>query len=241
MSDLNDGPSARQVRFWNSPATASWVTLQERLDAFFMPLAQAALDHAQPAPGEHVIDVGCGCGATTLALAERVGASGNVHGVDISRPMLGRARQRVDANGPPQVTLTLADAGTHDFPPGSVDLIFSRLGVMFFGDPIAAFANLRRALKPTGRMVFACLQAPANPFTMTAVHAARPLLPPGTIPVPGPDEPGMFSFAEPARVQRILKAAGFAAIALLPHHERMWLAGAGEAAKAAASRSSSGH
>ncbi|HXP06527.1 MAG TPA: class I SAM-dependent methyltransferase [Stellaceae bacterium] len=230
-----DGPNARQVQYWNSPATAPWVTLQDRLDALFAPLARAALDLAQPSPGEHVLDAGCGCGATVLELARRVGVTGHVTGVDISAPMLARARSRVNEEGLSQVTLTLADAATHDFAPKTLDLVFSRLGIMFFADPAAAFVNLRAALKPTGRLVFACIRTPAeNPFTMTAVQAARPLLPPDALPAAGPEEPGMFSFADPARARRILEAAGFHDIVLTPHDLAMRLAGPGGAAEAAA-------
>jgi SAM-dependent methyltransferase len=170
-----------------------------------------------------------------LELARRVGATGHVTGVDISAPMLARAQSRVKEEGLSQVTLTLADAATHDFAPGTFDLVFSRLGIMFFADPAAAFTNLRAALKPAGRLVVACIRTPAeNPFTMTAVQAARPLLPPDTLPAAGPEEPGMSSFADPARVRRILEAAGFHDIVLTPHDLVMRLAGPGGAAKAAA-------
>ena len=230
-----DGPNARQAEFWNSPATAPWVTIQERLDAHFAPLARATLDVALPAAGEHVLDVGCGCGATVLELARHVGATGHVAGVDISAPMLDRARSRVEAAGLSHVTLTLADAATHSFEPAGFDLVFSRLGVMFFADPAAAFANLRAALKPTGRLVMACIRTQAeNPQTVTAVQAARPLLPPGALPAAGPEEPGMFSLANPARVRRVLETAGFRDIVLTPHDEAMKLAGPGGAAEAAA-------
>lgn len=231
-----EGLNARQAQYWNSAATAGrWVTLQDRLDAFFAPLAHAALDPAQPVTGEHVLDVGCGCGATVLELARRVGATGHVTGVDISAPMLARARARVEEEGFPQVTLTLADAATHHFAPETLDLVFSRLGIMFFADPVAAFANLRAALKPIGRLVVACIRTPTeNPFTMTAVNAARALLPPGALVTAGPEEPGMFSFADPARVRRILEAAGFHDIVLSSHDLALRLAGPGGAAEAAA-------
>lgn len=161
-------------------------------------------------------------------LAQRVGAAGHVEGVDISAPMLARAAERVAAAGLAHVTLTVADAATRGFTPGTLDLVCSRLGVMFFGDPVAAFANLRRALKPEGRMVFLCCRAAVeNAYITTAVQAARPLLPPGTAPVPGPGEPGMFSLADPARIRHILAAAGFRDVDLQPYDEAMMLAGPG--------------
>lgn len=229
------GPEAPQARYWNSPATAHWVTLQERLDALFAPLSRAAIDHARPLPGEHVLDVGCGCGATVLELARRVGLAGSVTGVDVSAHMLARAKERISAEGLSQVTLTLADAATQPFMPGSIDLVFSRLGIMFFSDPVAAFANLRRALKLSGRVVLACPRTPAeNQYITAAVQAARPLLPPGALPTSAPDEPGMFSFADPGRVRRILEGAGFREVSLQPYDELMHLGGPGGAADAAA-------
>lgn len=130
-------------------------------------------------PGEAALDVGCGCGATVLELTRRVGPSGRVHGVDISAQMLGRARERVAAGGFANVALTLADAAAHAFPPRGFDLVFSHLGVMFFGAPVSAFANLRHALKPSGRMVFVCCRTPAeNRYITTAVQAARLRRPP---------------------------------------------------------------
>jgi SAM-dependent methyltransferase len=230
-----DSADARQVRYWNSPATAPWVTWQERLDEMFAPLTNAAMDLAKPAPGEQVLDVGCGCGATVLELARRVGIAGRVRGIDISAPMLARAENRVTAAEITGVTLTLADAATYAFEPASLDLVFSRVGVMFFGDPIGAFGNLRRALKPSGRMVFLCCRSAAeNRYITTAVQAAQPLLPPGATPIPGPEEPGMFSLADPARVRRILGAAGFRDVDLQPLDQRMRLAGPGGAADGAA-------
>jgi len=138
------------------------------------------------------------------------------------------------AEGLSQVELKLADAETCAFAPESVDLVFSRLGIMFFSNPVAAFTNLRVALKSSGRMVLACPRTAAeNRYISAAVQAAQPLLPPGAIPVSKPDEPGMFSFADPDRVRRILKAAGFHDVALLPRDEFMRVGGPGGAADAA--------
>lgn len=210
-------PALPQAEYWNGPASMLWVELQERLDVLFAPLTSVALDAARPQPGERVLDVGCGCGATVLELARRVGPQGKVTGVDVSVPMLARARQRVDAAGLANVTLTVADAGAHAFVPASVDLVFSRLGSMFFGDPVAAFANLRDALRPGGRIVLVCPRAAAqNRYISEAVQAARPLLPAGALVAQRPDEPGMFSLADPERVRRILGAAGIDDVALQP-------------------------
>ncbi|MHC2623024.1 SAM-dependent methyltransferase [Bradyrhizobium huanghuaihaiense] len=230
----DDGPNARMVRYWNSSATAPWVTLQDRLDALLGPAGDAAIREANPKSAEHVLDVGCGCGGSTLEFARLVGKLGHVTGVDISDQMLARARERVVEKGFAQVTLAVADAGSFAFEPAGFDHIYSRLGIMFFGAPVAAFDNLRSALKTSGRMTFLCCRTAAeNTYISTAVQAARPLLPNDAVPIPGPDEPGMFSLANPSRVQDILGRAGFRQIELRRHDERMRLGGPGEAIEAA--------
>ena len=174
----------------------------------FHQLTQVALEHAAPQPGERAIDIGCGCGATVLELASRVGPGGHVLGVDLSEPMLGLARQRTAAAGHTQVMLKQADVTSYGFAPHSFDLGFSRFGVMFFDNPVAAFANLHGALKPAGRLVFACFRSMAeNPWVLEPLKTVQQLLPPST--PPGPDEPGQFAFADPDRVHQILQAAGF--------------------------------
>jgi SAM-dependent methyltransferase len=208
MTGAQSTPNARQVEYWNSPAAQTWVRLQTRLDQLFHQLTQVALEHAAPQPGERAIDIGCGCGATVLELASRVGPGGHVLGVDLSEPMLGLARQRTAAAGHTQVMLKQADVTSYGFAPHSFDLGFSRFGVMFFDNPVAAFANLHGALKPAGRLVFACFRSMAeNPWVLEPLKTVQQLLPPST--PPGPDEPGQFAFADPDRVHQILQAAGF--------------------------------
>jgi SAM-dependent methyltransferase len=168
------------------------------------------LARARIAPGERVIDVGCGGGATTLAIAAQVGAAGGVVGVDVSALMIARARERASA-----ATFVLADAGSHDFTPGWANLLFSRFGVMFFADPVLSFANLRKGLARGGRVVFACWrEAARNPWQMIALKAACKHVP--RLPEVDPEAPGPFSFADERRVRRILSEAGFDKIALTP-------------------------
>jgi SAM-dependent methyltransferase len=232
MSDTGTGPNAAQIAYWNSEAGPRWVAVQERMDAMLAPLLNAALDCARPAAGESVLDIGCGCGATLLELAGRVGPSGSVVGVDVSAPMLGRARERVQANALTQVRLTLADAAMHEFERGAFDLAFSRFGVMFFDDPIAAFANIRTALAATGRLVFACWAPPQdNPWLLVPLAAARPHLPPQ--PEADPNAPGPFAFADPDRVRGILTGAGYAAVDIARHDAAMRICGPGEVEQAA--------
>lgn len=225
MSSPTDAssPNAEQVRYWNEVAGPKWVKLQNRLDEMIGPLGAAAIDRAAPRPGERVLDVGCGCGATALELRDRVGERGEVLGVDLSEPMLALAQSRVSGPG---VRFEKADAQTEPLPKGHFDLVFSRFGVMFFADPVAAFANLRRALQPSGRLAFLCWQPPTrNPWVMvplTAIADVVPLQPP-----PPPDAPGPFSFGDPARVERILADAGFREVAIEALEQPMWLGGRG--------------
>jgi ubiquinone/menaquinone biosynthesis C-methylase UbiE len=210
---VSSGPITDQIAYWNDEAGAYWVARQEAQDVTLAPVGQAAFDRAGIRPGESVIDIGCGCGATTVELARRVGPAGRVLGIDVSRPMLARARERTKAMA--NVALVEADATTHPFERGQADLLFSRLGVMFFADPPKAFANLRSALKPDGRLAFACFRAPQlHPFFTTALRAATEFVPPP--PKLEPGAPGPFAFADEAHVRRILDAAGFKDVKLEP-------------------------
>jgi SAM-dependent methyltransferase len=203
------GPNAEQIEYWNKQAGPKWVAEGAQMDTLLAPLGLAALERAAPRAGERVIDVGCGLGQTSLQLAARVGPTGAVLGIDISTPMLERARERARAENAAHARFENADAQTHAFAPASFDLVFSRFGVMFFADPVAAFANLARALRPGGRVTFVCWQALAqnpwmrDPLAALAKHVTLP-------PPAAPDAPGPFAFADAARVRGILERAGFA-------------------------------
>ena len=160
-------------------------------------------------PGERVIDVGCGSGATAIAFARKVAPSGRVLGVDVSGPMLERARQAAPKELP--IDFVLADATVYPFEPASFDVLASRFGVMFFADPALSFANMRKALRPSGRLTFACWREPReNPFFMAPLAAAYKHVP--KLPQQGPEDPGPFAFASEPRVRRILDAAGFTGV-----------------------------
>jgi len=212
--------NAAQIDYWNATAGLTWAEMQGQLDRQIEPLGLRAMEGFNPQAGETVLDIGCGCGQTTVALAERVGASGAVTsgavtGIDISRPMLDVARARptpADAVKPRFIEI---DAQTGDLGEGVFDGAFSRFGVMFFADPVAAFANIGRSLKPKGRLTFVCWRPFAENLWMRApVEAAAPLLP--AMAPPDPDAPGPFAFADPVKVWDILAAAGFAAIEIRP-------------------------
>lgn len=210
--------AAEQAALWNGPGGQNWLKAQARLDHLMAGITREALALANAQPGEMAIDVGCGPGTTTAALASAVGPEGHVLGVDISQVLIDAALTR----RLPNATFVVADAGTHPFEAGSADLIFSRFGVMFFADPVAAFVNLRRALKPSGRLAFVCWRSALdNPWSLTPVRAAAPFL---TLPPrPDPEEPGQFAFGDRARVERILKGAGFAGLAIEPLDVEIWM------------------
>lgn len=212
MSTITSGPNAEQIQHWNEIAGPKWVALQSLIDDQIGPLGELAMDRAAMGPGERVLDVGCGCGDTTLAIARRVGTEGNVTGVDISGVMLERARQVACEAGVVHARFEQADAQTHCFDSDSFDVVFSRFGVMFFAQPEEAFANFRRGMRARGRLAFVCWQAlPENPWMFVPLMAALPLLPP--IPLPAPDAPGPFALADRERVRGILERAGFADVA----------------------------
>ena len=204
-----DARNTDQIAFWNGSGGKRWVDRQEPWDVVLAPVTALALERAAVRPKERVVDIGCGCGATAIALGERVGKEGRVLGVDVSAPMLARARERLPRDLP--IELVEADATTYPFPAGAFDLLFSRFGVMFFAEPARSFANLRRALRPGGRLAFVCFRAPQdNPWMMLPLNAAYQHVPP--LPKLGPDDPGPFSFASEARLRRILDAAGFRSV-----------------------------
>jgi SAM-dependent methyltransferase len=209
-----------QIAYWNAEGGATWAALQEHMDAQLEPLGLQAMQALAPAPGERILDIGCGSGQTSLAWGQAVAASGAVVGLDISRPLLDLARRRAAKSGAANVAFVEADAQTYAFEPAAFDAVFSRFGVMFFADPPAAFANIRRALKQAGRLAFVCWRTPAENMFMTLPHAAAAShLPPAPPPTPG--APGPFAFADPARVRGILSSAGFRDIDLTPHDRKI--------------------
>jgi SAM-dependent methyltransferase len=200
-----------QIDYWNSPAADRWVRHQEKLDGALDPFGLAALAALAPAAGDTVIDVGCGAGTTVLQLAERVGHSGRVIGVDPSRPLLARARERT--RHLPNVTLVEADAASHSLPEPCQGL-FSRFGVMFFADPVLAFTSLRAALVPEGRLAFVCWQSlEDNPWSHVPLRVAQAVVPSAPL-VLDPNAPGPFAFASSTRVTEVLRAAGYERIAI---------------------------
>ena len=204
-------PNADQLEQWAREGE-QWVAEADRYDAMLESFGAAVLASASLSPGERVADVGCGNGALTLDAARRVGPNGRALGIDISTPMLDLARRRAKEAGVGNVEFIEADAQVQPFGGGSTDAIVSRFGVMFFDDPEAAFANFASALRPRGRITFACWQELFQnqwmliPGAAAAQHVGLPQMEPGA--------PGPFALADPDRVEHLLASAGFQDISL---------------------------
>jgi SAM-dependent methyltransferase len=206
---MANGPNAQQIEYWNEVSGPRWVEMGDVIDAQIAPLGEAAMDRAGLETGHRVLDIGCGCGQTTLGLAARVGDPGSVLGLDISGPMLARAADRAREEGVSNARFEQADAQTFDFGGDKFDRLFSRFGVMFFASPGDAFTNLRTALRPGGRLTFVCWQKlDLNPWMHLPILAAAKHLPPAG-PPPEPNAPGPFAFADANRVRDMLRDSGF--------------------------------
>jgi len=215
-----------QAEHWNTgDGVAHWITNQARYDRMHAPFTALILDAAALRPGADVLDVGCGCGGTTLAAA-RLAAPGRAVGLDLSGPMLARAGADADAAGLANVVFQQGDAQVYPLEPGAFGTVISRFGVMFFADPVAAFANIRTATRSGGRLVFACWQPmAANQWMLVPGAALAEHLP---LPDPGPaDGPGMFAFADPGRLRPILAAAGWGDIEITSEHASILVGGGG--------------
>jgi len=203
--------NSEQIAEWNGALGQRWVAMQREIDRIVVPFGDAALKAAAPQPGERVIDVGCGCGDTSIEMARIVGEAGVVLGIDVSQPMLEVARSRGALANCAHLAFRDGDASEAALP-ANTDLLFSRFGVMFFSQPSRAFSHLRKSLRKGGRCVFVCWRAPRdNVWAMTPLSAARAAM--GVTPTPAdPDAPGPFAFADEERLRAILLDAGFGAI-----------------------------
>ena len=207
------GGNAEQIKFWNEVGGPRWVRDQLALDAMLEPLGRIAIEALAIAGGERVLDVGCGCGATSIELARHVGQRGEVVGVDITAAMLDRARASAQSAGIANVRFIEADAQSYAFQPGEFDLLYSRFGVMFFADPRVAFTNLARAIRSGGRLAFVCWQSPQlNQWITVPMAAAAKHI--KFTPPADPFAPGPFSFKDSERVRDVLSGAAFEDIAI---------------------------
>jgi SAM-dependent methyltransferase len=199
--------NADQATFWNAEPGANWVAFQAQLDAQLAEVDDRLIAACDPRPGERVLDIGCGAGGSTLALAAATGPTGSVLGLDLSEPLLVRAEERRRELGLAHVRFVRGDAQDHPFDPASLDLAASRFGVMFFADPLAAFRNVARALRPGGRLAFVAWAAPEhNPWFTIPQRAAVARL--GALAPAPPDAPGPMAFRDADRVVGLLEGAG---------------------------------
>ncbi|MBM13049.1 MAG: SAM-dependent methyltransferase [Halieaceae bacterium] len=209
--------NADQIAFWNGDMGVNWVEYDALIEAMLSPVGDRVLDTLSLSAGTRALDVGCGCGHSTLSLASLIGPGGDVTGIDVSAPMLALAEQLAaqETGVRASVTFLESDAQTHSFDPESVDVIFSRFGVMFFEDPVAAFRNIGSALTTNGQLAFCCWQPRAvNPFMTLPAIAALELLP--APPETPPRAPGPFAFEEALYIDSILTAADFSYISVTP-------------------------
>jgi len=201
--------NADEYEAWNGDSGHRWVVDADRRDHILAPVADALLAAAQLSVGETVVDVGCGCGATAVAAAQVVGPSGDVYGIDLSEPMLEVARRRADVSGLSNTTLVQGDVQTHRFT-GRADVAISRFGTMFFADEVAGLANIRRALRPGGRLCIATWQPLVANDWLTIPGGA--LLRYGNLPDAEAEASGrgMFAQSDEEHVARVLHSAGYA-------------------------------
>lgn len=209
MTATND-TAAEQATLWNGTAGKAWVESQELLDEMFKPFEDQLVQVLAPGASARVLDIGCGTGATTLAIARKNGPAGSCLGVDVSAPMVEAARARAE-HAQVNATFVVADAQQHTFEPARFDTVVSRFGVMFFADSVAAFKNVRRASSDGAKLsFFAWRSAAENAFMTTAERSAAPLLP--NVPTRRLDGPGQFAFADAREVERVLASSGWSDI-----------------------------
>lgn len=211
----SDAPNQAQIDYWNAGAGETWAALNDRLDRQLAPLGDAAMEALALQPGDRVLDVGCGCGHSSLALARAVGGTGQVTGIDVSRPMLDVARRRVPEGMESQLEFLEADAQSYSFETEAFDAVYSRFGVMFFADPAAAFRNLTSGLALRGRLSFVCWRSLAeNAWMAVPRNAGLQHLPPAAS--GDPSAPGPFAFADARRIEAILVQGGYTNISISP-------------------------
>lgn len=216
------GPNAEQAEYWSGRRGTHWVAHQDRYDRMVAPLSAHLLAGAAVGRTDRVLDVGCGCGQTTRAAA-RAASAGGALGIDLAAPMVEAARRRAAAESLDNVEFRVGDVQVEPLGSAGFDLAMSRFGVMFFADPVAAFANIASALVPGGRLCFLCWQEVSRvewvwaPMSAALAHLPRPH------PGPPADGPGPFSLADPGHVVELLDASGFSDVRIDPVEEQLEL------------------
>jgi SAM-dependent methyltransferase len=214
-----DPANADQAKAWDGDEGAYWADNAERFDRTVAAYYRSFMEAAAITASDRVLDIGCGTGQTTRDAA-RAATAGSALGIDLSSRMIERARQLAAAEQLHNVTYEQADAQVHPFAPSGFDIAISRTGAMFFGDPIAAFGNIARSLRPGGRLVLLTWQGPADNEWIRELSGA--LAAGRAVRLPPPDAPGPFALSDPDRVRTILTASGFADIRIDGAAENMW-------------------
>jgi len=214
MVNLMQSTDDEQAAIWNGPAGRAWVETQDLLNQLFKPFEDLLVDAVTDKSRRRLLDVGCGTGSITLAFVRRFEGQDCCTGIDISGQMIAAARSRAELEGA-QATFICANAQTYVFEPAQFDAIVSRFGVMFFNDPVQAFANLRRSAREGAELrLIVWRSAEENPFMTEAERAATPLLP--TLPVRRINGPGQFAFADNGRVRTLLERSDWGDIVFRP-------------------------
>ena len=210
---MNNIENIEMSEFWNGNGGKKWINFQERLKTNLFDFGLHTILDASFNQGEQVLDIGCGCGHTTQQMSFFVGPYGHVHGIDISDLLLNQFDKNLNGSTQKNVSFECADAQSHNFKSNYFDVAFSQFGVMFFNDPVAAFTNIRKSLRPKGRLVFICWQEiNSNQWVKLPLEIVEKYIP---LPSPdNPEEPGAFSFGDANRISRILTEAGFSGISI---------------------------
>jgi ubiquinone/menaquinone biosynthesis C-methylase UbiE len=211
MSEVNKN----QRDFWSGKGGDIWVERQNAMDTMLSPLGEAALNKLNLNEEENVLDIGCGCGHTTLNIAKRISPDGQVTGLDISEPMLKRAKESANEMSISNASFNCVDVQTDDIGEEVYSAAFSRFGVMFFEDPIAAFRNINKSLITGASLSFVCWQSPAlNPWQSLFIEAVKKYV---DLPSPPPRSPSPFAFMESEYVSSILEESNFQNIMIEGH------------------------
>ena len=212
MEDKN----IKQKQFWSGAGGDVWVDKQREMDIMLNPLGERVIQGLDLKEETKILDIGCGCGATTLEIAKIVN-QGEVIGVDISEPMLERATQTASDMALTNISYQVKDVQVDEMPNKYFDIAFSRFGVMFFEDPFEAFNNINHSLKDDGQLSFVCWQhASLNPWQSLSIQVIKEFL---DLPAPPPKSPGPFAFEDKSYIEEILNASGFRDIEIKDNQE----------------------
>lgn len=214
MEDKN----VKQKEFWSGAGGDVWVNKQKEMDIMLNPLGQRAIDKLDLSNGKRILDIGCGCGATTLEIAKMI-PEGKIIGVDISEPMLNQARKDALEMSLSNTEFVVQDVQTDEISKDAFDIAFSRFGVMFFEDSYVAFKNINNSLKIGGQLSFVCWQEPLlNPWQSLSIQVIKQFI---DLPAPAPKSPGPFAFEDKSYIEDILDRSNFKEINIDDNQEEI--------------------